>query len=305
MFDGDLVDRLPATLLLIPLAVCCVSWWTLRALVCRGGGGERRGGEPFGAPDPCDADAATAAEAPDQRPRQGPAQPVGVGQTSSSNQQGGARPRRPTAWARSDRTPDDTNERMRAPSPQPTARRRSEAERPASSGESAGANDSRRGRSSGGPRPARPAGAMETPAARRDPAAAASIAGPLGAPPRRAEAPSQAAGHTRRAQQPDSQPTGTPRMPAPRPPELPSRRPRRADDTSQGGDDRFVTRPRPDAAARVTEVNSLQRAVIAEYAQRFEARWREGWVQNTLEPAEEPTPSTLRAKRHRARTAVM
>jgi len=78
------------------------------------------------------------------------------------------------------------------------------------------------------------------------------------------------------------------------------------DDTSQGDDDRFVTRPRPGAAADVTEANSaLLRAVIEEYAQRFDARVREGWVQKTREPAGEPTPSTLRAQRQRARMAVM
>ena len=100
-------------------------------------------------------------------------------------------------------------------------------------------------------------------------------------------------------------PPGAP--PDRQPAELTARRPRRADDSSDGDDESFDTRPRPGAAADNIEANPalLRDAVIAEYAQRFRAREREGWVQNSRDlAAAEPTPSVLRAQRMRARMAI-
>jgi hypothetical protein len=292
----DPVNHLPTALVLMQLAggVCFVVWWALKALVFE----NRRAGEPLGAPGARDEDAAPA---PVQRPRQGPARPAGAGQASNSSQQGGARPRRRTASppARgASQAPDDPGERSRVPSP--TARRHSEAERLASGVNSAASNGSRGGTSLDGRRPARPAGATETPTPRRDPDP--SRAAPLGRLPRRTEAPSQAAGQGSRAEQPDSWPPAT--LQAVGPHVLTTPRPRRADDHTEGDDDRFVMRgPRPGAAADILEADSaFRRAVIAEYEQRFRAREGEGWVQNPRDPTATPTPSTLRAERVRALT---
>jgi hypothetical protein len=200
---------MPAALVFMQLAggVCFVLWWAFRkAFVIFEEEVDRGAGEPLRAPGP-------AAAAPDRRPRQELARPAGAGQASISGQQGGARPRRRNASpaaTRSARAPDDPRERSPRP-PAPTMRRRSEAERSASSVGSVATNDSHSGTSREGPRPVRPAGAMETPAARGGPDAGSSAA-PLGTPPQRGEAPSQAANQASRAQQPDSQPTASLRI---------------------------------------------------------------------------------------------
>ena len=258
---------LAAMVLMQPVfGVCFVMWWALRKLVFE----DHRAGEPLAprAPDVRHADAGAAAAAarpdprrqaapppPGARPDPRPRQPARARQASSSGRQGdSARPRRRPASpaARNDRAPDKRRGRTHAPS-----------------------RDSLR--------PARPAGAIETPGA-----------------------PSQAAGQASRGQQPDPQPTATPQRPAVEPPELAARRPRRADDSSDGDDDGFDTRPRQGAAADVIEAKTtLLRAVLAEYAQRFRARESEGWVQNPRGPgAAEPTPSALQAQRMRARMAT-
>ena len=297
--DGHPANSLPAALVLMQLVggACFVLLWVLRALVFGVTNDGRAAGEPLQAraPDARNADAGSAA--PDRRPRQEPVRPAGEGQ-SSSGQQGGTRPRRRTSApeaTRSAREPDDPRKRSHAPSRSPsTARRRSEAERSALSVGSAAANDSRSGTSRDAPRRARPSGAMEMPTARGDPNA--SGAALPGTPPRRTEAPSQAS----MAQQPGLRPTSaTMRMPAVGPPVVG----RYADDSSDGDDGRFVTRPRPDAAAGFIEaVAAIDNTVIAGYAQRFRDREREGWVQNPRDPAAGPTPSALRAQRMRART---
>ena len=306
MPDFDPTDLLPGALLLMQVAffVCFVLWWVLRKL--------HSAGEPVRAQvnqqDASDADEGVAAAAPDRRPRQRPARAAGADQASTSGQPGGARPRRWTSppAARS-KAPDDTRKREHAPSPQshppdPTARRHSETQRSASTVSSVAPNDSRRRTIRDGPRPADPAGAMET-AVREDPGAAS--AAPLGTPPRRAEAPSRAAGQAGRGLQPHSQPTATLRMPAVGPPVL-----NRADDSHGGDDNRFVMRPQPRATSDDIEANfqALNSAVNAEYELRFLARQREGWNQNPsdpLDPVANPTPSALRAQRIRARMAIM
>jgi hypothetical protein len=199
--NGDVANLLPAALVFMQIAggVCFVVWWALRSLVFGvAEDGPGHAGEPLRAPVARNADvgraAARAAAPPVQRPRLEPARPAGAGQ-SSSGQQGGARPRRPTAATRSAvsaRAQDDPRKRSRASSPPaPAARRRSEAERSTSNAGSA-ADDSRSTTSRDGSRPVRPAGAMEMPAARGDPAVDASSAVPPQRPSRRAEVPAEA-----------------------------------------------------------------------------------------------------------------
>ena len=273
MRDGHPADYMPAALVLMQPAfgVCFVLWWALRKLFEVK---DRRAGEPLRAPDARndDADAGALPAAPDRRLRLESARPAA--RRSSSSQHGGARPLRRTASpaaTHSERAPDDPRERWQEPSPPaPTVRRRSEAQRSASNQVSGAANDLRTGTSRDDSRPARPARAMETRAARGDPAFHRSSAAPPETLPRCMAAPSQAAGQASGTKQTA---LAALQFAVNLPPVM------NHIDSSAGDDDCFVMRPRPAAAADFIEVDSAVHSFVnAEYAQRFRAGKGEGWI---------------------------